>query len=87
MAGRILPVALATIVGVSIGVATFDGEFKKQRIARLEAEYKRYAGSTCAFSCFHLHSYQGTRCCCRFHKYSNSATSSPGWQSFHTATD
>ena len=41
MAGRILPVALATIVGVSIGVATFDGEFKKQRIARLEEEYKR----------------------------------------------
>ncbi|KAI4657862.1 uncharacterized protein J4E78_006251 [Alternaria triticimaculans] len=41
MAGRILPVALATIVGVSIGVATFDGEFKKQRIARMEEEYKR----------------------------------------------
>ncbi|KAG9185890.1 hypothetical protein G6011_07221 [Alternaria panax] len=41
MAGRILPVALATIVGVSIGVATFDGEFKKQRIARMEEEYRR----------------------------------------------
>lgn len=43
MAGRILPVALAAIVGVSIGVATFDGEFKKQRLARMEEEYQRYA--------------------------------------------
>ncbi|KAB2103419.1 hypothetical protein AG0111_0g8102 [Alternaria gaisen] len=48
MAGRILPVALATIVGVSIGVATFDGEFKKQRIARLEAEYKRELAAAAA---------------------------------------
>jgi hypothetical protein len=45
MAGRILPVALAAIVGVSIGVATFDGEFKKQKMARLEEEYKRYVES------------------------------------------
>ena len=52
MAGRILPVALATIVGVSIGVATFDGEFKKQRIARMEEEYKRYADSTGTFVAF-----------------------------------
>lgn len=43
MAGRILPVALAAIIGVSIGVATFDGEFKKQRLARMEEEYQRYA--------------------------------------------
>jgi hypothetical protein len=43
MSGRILPVALATVVGVSIGVATFDGEFKDQRRKRLEQEYNRYA--------------------------------------------
>jgi hypothetical protein len=43
MAGsRILPVALATIAGVSIGIATFEGEFKEQRKKRLEEEYKRY---------------------------------------------
>jgi hypothetical protein len=42
MAGRILPVALATIVGVSIGVATFDGEFKEQRRKKLQEEYDRY---------------------------------------------
>lgn len=43
MAGRILPVALATVIGVSIGVATFDGEFKEQRRKRLQEEYERYA--------------------------------------------
>jgi hypothetical protein len=43
MSGRILPVALATVVGVSIGVATFDGEFKEQRRKRIEEEYNRYA--------------------------------------------
>lgn len=42
MAGRILPVALATVAGISIGVATFDGEFKEQRKRRLEEEYRRY---------------------------------------------
>jgi hypothetical protein len=42
MAGRILPLALATIVGVSIGVATFDSEFKEQRRKRLQEEYDRY---------------------------------------------
>ncbi|KAF2017031.1 hypothetical protein BU24DRAFT_460130 [Aaosphaeria arxii CBS 175.79] len=41
MAGRILPVALAVICGVSIGVATFDGELKQQQRKRLEEEYKR----------------------------------------------
>lgn len=39
MAGRILPFALATVAGVSIGVATFDGEFKAQRMQRLQKEY------------------------------------------------
>jgi hypothetical protein len=43
MAGRILPVALAAVMGVSIAVATFDGELKKQKLARLEEEYQRYA--------------------------------------------
>ncbi|EUC42502.1 hypothetical protein COCMIDRAFT_103333 [Bipolaris oryzae ATCC 44560] len=41
MAGRIVPIALAAIMGVSIGVATFDGEFKKQRLARMNEEYQR----------------------------------------------
>ncbi|KAF2256974.1 hypothetical protein BU26DRAFT_558402 [Trematosphaeria pertusa] len=41
MAGRILPIALATISGVAIGVATFDGEFKAQQRERLEEDYKR----------------------------------------------
>jgi hypothetical protein len=53
MAGRILPVALAAIVGVSIGVATFDGEFKKQKMARLEEEYKRYVERSFTFTSFH----------------------------------
>lgn len=43
MAGRILPIALATILGISIGVATFDGEFKEQRRKKLEEEYQQYA--------------------------------------------
>jgi len=42
MSGRILPVALATALGVSIGVAAFDREFKEQRRKRLEDEYNRY---------------------------------------------
>lgn len=42
MAGRILPIALAAVAGVSIGIATFDGEFKEQRRKRLEEEYQRY---------------------------------------------
>jgi hypothetical protein len=43
MAGRILPIALATVVGVSIGVATFDGELKEQRRKRLQEDYERWA--------------------------------------------
>jgi hypothetical protein len=42
MAGRILPIALASVAGVAIGVATFDGELKAQRKAKLEEDYKRY---------------------------------------------
>jgi hypothetical protein len=42
MAGRILPIALATVVGVSIGVATFDRELKEQRRKRLQEEYDQY---------------------------------------------
>jgi len=52
MSGRILPIALATVVGVSIGVATFDGEFKEQRRKKLEEEYKRYVACSTRFS-FH----------------------------------
>jgi hypothetical protein len=52
MAGRVLPVALATIVGVSIGVATFDGEFREQRRKKLQEEYDRYVKphSNCPYS-------------------------------------
>lgn len=50
MAGRILPVALAAVLGVSIGVATFDGEFKEQRKKRVEEEYQRYARARGAFT-------------------------------------
>lgn len=42
MAGRILPVAFAVISGISIGVATWDGELKEQRRQRLQKEYERY---------------------------------------------
>ncbi|OAK98196.1 hypothetical protein IQ06DRAFT_349916 [Phaeosphaeriaceae sp. SRC1lsM3a] len=41
MAGRILPLAAAAGIGVSIGIATFDGEFKEQRRKRLQEEYDR----------------------------------------------
>jgi hypothetical protein len=51
MAGRILPIALATVVGVSIGVATFDRELKEQRRKRLQEEYNQCVFST---STFHL---------------------------------
>lgn len=43
MAGRILPVALATISGIAIGMATFGEEFKEQQKRRLQDEYDRYA--------------------------------------------
>jgi hypothetical protein len=42
MAGRILPIAIATVVGVSIGVATFDRELREQRRQRLQEEYDQY---------------------------------------------
>ena len=41
MAGRILPVALATISGVAIGMATFGEELKAQQMNRLTEEYNR----------------------------------------------
>lgn len=52
MSGRILPVALAAIVGVSIGVATFDREFQDQRRKRLQEEYDQYVSKV-----EHLHSF------------------------------
>lgn len=42
MAGRILPVALATVSGIAIGMATFGEELKAQRMKRLTEEYERY---------------------------------------------
>ncbi|KAJ4381329.1 hypothetical protein N0V86_003678 [Didymella sp. IMI 355093] len=41
MAGRILPVALATISGIAIGMATFGEELKAQQMKRLTEEYNR----------------------------------------------
>ncbi|KAJ4340783.1 hypothetical protein N0V95_007391 [Ascochyta clinopodiicola] len=41
MAGRILPVALATVSGIAIGMATFGEELKSQRMKRLTEEYNR----------------------------------------------
>ncbi|KAF2624234.1 hypothetical protein BU25DRAFT_348479 [Macroventuria anomochaeta] len=41
MAGRILPVALATVSGIAIGMATFGEELKAQRMKRLTEEYNR----------------------------------------------
>ncbi|KAK7189207.1 hypothetical protein DPSP01_005402 [Paraphaeosphaeria sporulosa] len=41
MAGRILPIALATFAGVAIGVSTFGEEFKEQQRRRLQQEYNR----------------------------------------------
>lgn len=42
MAGRILPIALATVSGIAIGMATFGEELKAQRMKRLTEEYNRY---------------------------------------------
>jgi hypothetical protein len=41
MAGRILPIALATISGIAIGMATFGEELKAQQMKRLTEEYNR----------------------------------------------
>ena len=41
MAGRILPIALATISGIAIGTATFGEELKAQRMKRLTDEYNK----------------------------------------------
>jgi hypothetical protein len=49
MAGRVLPIALATVVGISIGVATFDRELKEQRRKRLQEEYDQYVLSNTTF--------------------------------------
>jgi hypothetical protein len=54
MAGRILPIALATVAGVSIGVATFGEEFKEQRRQRLQEEYDRYVKHTSTLDFFSL---------------------------------
>ncbi|KAF2130735.1 hypothetical protein P153DRAFT_383960 [Dothidotthia symphoricarpi CBS 119687] len=50
MAGRILPVALAAVVGVSIGIATFDEEFKAQRMERLQKEYDQEVAAAAALN-------------------------------------
>lgn len=54
MAGRILPLAAAIGIGVSIGIATFDGEFKEQRRKRLQEEYERYLTASLLFTTLSL---------------------------------
>jgi hypothetical protein len=46
MAGRIFPIALATISGIAIGTATFGEELKSQRMKRLTEEYNQYVAHT-----------------------------------------
>ncbi|KAL1600941.1 hypothetical protein SLS59_005606 [Nothophoma quercina] len=50
MAGRILPVALATVSGIAIGMATFGEELKAQRMNRLTEEYERDVAAAAAAS-------------------------------------
>jgi hypothetical protein len=51
MTSRLLGIVLTTVMGVSIGVATFDGEFKEQRRKRLQEEYERYVPRNWSFHC------------------------------------
>ncbi|OSS50322.1 hypothetical protein B5807_05064 [Epicoccum nigrum] len=48
MAGRILPIALATISGIAIGTATFGEELKSQRMKRLTEEYNQELAAAAA---------------------------------------
>ncbi|KAJ4991123.1 hypothetical protein SVAN01_03473 [Stagonosporopsis vannaccii] len=48
MAGRILPIALATVSGIAIGMATFGEELKAQRMKRLTDEYNREVAAAAA---------------------------------------
>ncbi|KAF1999137.1 hypothetical protein P154DRAFT_577287 [Amniculicola lignicola CBS 123094] len=41
MAGRILPIALATVFGIATATATFGSELKEQQRKKLEEEYQR----------------------------------------------
>ncbi|KAH6618864.1 hypothetical protein C7974DRAFT_416205 [Boeremia exigua] len=50
MAGRILPIALATVSGIAIGMATFGEELKAQRMNRLTEEYNREVAAAAAAS-------------------------------------
>ncbi|KAH3984161.1 hypothetical protein HBH92_085220 [Parastagonospora nodorum] len=50
MAGRILPLALAVVAGVSISVATFGEELKEQRRKRLQEEYEREVAAHAALT-------------------------------------
>lgn len=55
MAGKILPIALATISGISIGVATFGPELKEQRRKKLTDDYNRYIYASMYVSALCLH--------------------------------
>ncbi|KAJ8109844.1 hypothetical protein OPT61_g7159 [Boeremia exigua] len=48
MAGRILPVALAAVSGIAIGMATFGEELKAQRMKRLTEEYNQEVAAAAA---------------------------------------
>ncbi|KAF2741047.1 hypothetical protein EJ04DRAFT_507479 [Polyplosphaeria fusca] len=45
MAGRVVPIILVTAIGITIGVRTFDREFKAQRLKKLEEEHQRDAAA------------------------------------------
>ena len=67
MAGRILPVALATVSGIAIGMATLGEELKAQQMKRLTDEYNRYVvhvSSNVMSTDIRVQRY----CCCRCSK-------------------
>jgi hypothetical protein len=55
MAGKLLPIALATVSGISIGVATFGPELKEQRKKKLTDDYNRYVYTNMYPTALHLH--------------------------------
>jgi hypothetical protein len=55
MAGKLLPLALATVSGISIGIATFGPELKEQRKKKLTDDYNRYVYTNMYLTALHLH--------------------------------
>jgi hypothetical protein len=50
MAGKLLPLALATVSGISIGIATFGPELKEQRKKKLTDDYNRDVAAAAALN-------------------------------------